>query len=86
MLLDEITSALDVFSQEKINEILKSLKGKKTIISIAHRLQALLFADRIIYLEDGKVVDFDNFKNLDKKYPKFHKIIQLSNFEIENEN
>ena len=86
LLLDEITSALDVFSQEKINEILKSLKGKKTIISIAHRLQALLFADRIIYLEDGKVIDFDNFKNLDKKYPKFHKIIQLSNFEIENEN
>ena len=41
LILDEITSSVDVQTEELINKILFELKGKKTIISIAHRLNIL---------------------------------------------
>ena len=80
IILDEATSAVDVLSEEKINEILFELKGKKTIISIAHRLQILKHCNKIIYMDNSKILDIDTFKNLEKKYPDFEKIIELSSF------
>lgn len=56
LLLDEATSALDTFTEKKIQESVDQLKGQFTIIVIAHRLSTLLNADRIIVLEDGKIV------------------------------
>ncbi len=57
IILDEPTSALDSFSEEKISEALEELfKGRTTII-IAHRLQTVKKADRILVLEGGKIVE-----------------------------
>lgn len=81
LILDEISSSSDVLSQEKIIEILENLKGKKTIISIAHRFQILKNCNKIIYLDDGKVIDISTFKKLSEKYPLLRKMIELSNFE-----
>lgn len=80
IILDEATSSVDVISEDKINDILKELKGKKTIISIAHRLQILKHCDKIIYINSGMIEDIDTFKNLEEKYPEFKKMIELSNF------
>ncbi|MBQ7286836.1 MAG: ATP-binding cassette domain-containing protein, partial [Candidatus Gastranaerophilales bacterium] len=80
LILDEISSSSDVISEEKINNILRSLKREKTIISIAHRLHILKHCDKIIYMSKGKIVDIDTFENLGKNYPEFKKIIELSNF------
>ena len=82
LILDEATSSLDVLSEDKINQILFNLKGKKTIISIAHRLQILKHCDRIIYMDNAKIIDIDTFKNLNDKYDNFKKIINLSNFKL----
>ena len=82
LILDEITSSLDVISQEKINNILKTLKGKKTIISIAHRLQILKHATKIVYMKEGNIVDIDTFNNLSNKYFEFREFVELSNFKI----
>lgn len=82
IVLDEATSSIDVLSEEKINNILKHLLGKKTIISIAHRLQTLKYCTKIIYMDEGKIIDIDIFKNLEDKYPEFKKIIELSNFKL----
>lgn len=56
-LLDEATSALDSDSEAKVQEALKSLMKNKTVITIAHRLSTLQFMDRIIYIEDGKILE-----------------------------
>jgi ABC-type multidrug transport system fused ATPase/permease subunit len=57
ILLDEPTSALDSFNEEEITEALKNLfKGKTTII-IAHRLQTVKNADKIFFIENGKVIE-----------------------------
>ena len=82
LILDEATSSLDVLSEDKINDILLELKGQKTIISIAHRLQILKHCDRVIYMDNGKIIDIDTFSNLNDKYEEFRKIIELSNFQL----
>jgi len=78
LILDESTSNIDVFSEDKINDILLDLKGKKTIISIAHRLHSLKNADKIIYIDNGQIVDFDTIQNLKDKYSNFQKMFDLS--------
>ena len=82
LILDEITSSSDVLVEDEINNILFDLKGKKTIIAIAHRLNVLKYCDKIIYMDEGKIVDIDTFKALNDKYEEFRKIIELSSFKI----
>lgn len=50
MLMDEATSALDNESERAVNETLQNLKGRMTIIMIAHRTSTIQMADRIISL------------------------------------
>ena len=82
LILDEATSAMDVLSEDKINDMLLKLKGNKTIISIAHRLQILKHCDRIIYMDKGKIIDIDTLSNLNEKHEDFRQIIELSNFKL----
>lgn len=82
LILDEITSSSDVISQDKINEILSELKGKKTIITIAHRFQILKHCNKIVYMDNAKIIDIGTFKELSEKYDEFRKMVKLSNFEI----
>ena len=77
--LDEATSALDVETELEISEAINDLKGKKTIIAIAHRLSTLKKCDQIIYMDKGKIFDIGTFKELHAKHPKFKKLIELSN-------
>lgn len=57
LVLDEATSALDNETESEIVEEIKRLKGKKTMIVIAHRLTTVSHCDRIYRLEDGCIVD-----------------------------
>ena len=55
IILDEPTSALDSISEHKITKALDDLMEWRTSIVIAHRLQTVMHADKIIVLEDGKI-------------------------------
>ncbi|MDP3989557.1 MAG: ABC transporter ATP-binding protein [bacterium] len=57
LLLDEATSALDTQSEQAICETLEALKGKVTVIMIAHRRSTLDHADTIFVLKDGRIVE-----------------------------
>lgn len=57
LLLDEATSALDNESEAKIQQVIKNLKGKITVLVIAHRLSTVVNSDRLIVLEKGKVIE-----------------------------
>ena len=82
LILDEVTSSSDVIVEDKISDILAQIKGEKTIIAIAHRLNILKYCDKIIYMKDGKIIDINTFKVLSEKYEEFKKIIELSSFKI----
>lgn len=57
LLLDEATASLDGESEELIQNALERLAGRRTIITIAHRLSSVRRADRVIVLEQGRVVE-----------------------------
>ena len=60
----------------------EELKGKTTRSSIAHRLNILKHCDKIIYMDEGKIIDINSFKALSDKYQEFKKIIELSKIEL----
>ncbi len=74
MLFDEITSELDAQSEMDIMEILKNLSRNHTILMVAHRINAILAAQKIIVMDKGSIVGFgthnklisncENYKNL----------------------
>ena len=56
LLLDEATSALDAQSEEAIRSTVRALHGRTTVLIIAHRLSTVIEADRIVVLDEGRVV------------------------------
>ena len=61
IVMDEATSALDSETEEQIVATIKALKGKKTLIIIAHRLTTVRHCDIIYRLEAGKIVGAGDF-------------------------
>lgn len=57
LLLDEATSALDNVTQSKIQNAIRNVREGRTVVIVAHRLSTIMDADKIIYMEDGKVLD-----------------------------
>ena len=57
LLLDEATSALDIESEEMIRDALERLMRGRTVVAIAHSLPTLRSFDRIVMLQDGRVVE-----------------------------
>jgi ABC-type multidrug transport system fused ATPase/permease subunit len=77
LFLDEATSALDAETEAQISKVLDSLRGKMTIVLIAHRLSTVMNADKIIYLDKGRVVAEGTFSELQSKVPDFAKAVEL---------
>lgn len=77
IILDEPTSALDSFSEEKITQSLEELfKGRTTII-IAHRLQTVKRADRILVIENGQIVEDGNHESLVPQNGVYAKLLAM---------
>ncbi|MCP4523899.1 MAG: ATP-binding cassette domain-containing protein, partial [Candidatus Gracilibacteria bacterium] len=74
IILDEPTSALDSFSEEQITKAMQNLFENRTVIVIAHRLQTVKHADRILVLENGEIIEDGNHENLVKKEGKYAKM------------
>ena len=77
LVLDEATSSLDGQTESEISEAIQGLKGKVTLILIAHRLSTVQKADRVIYLEKGEIVAQGSFDEVRKAVPNFNKQAQL---------
>ncbi len=57
LLLDEATASVDAYTEYMIQKALKTVFSNRTTIVIAHRLSTILNADRILVLDDGKIVE-----------------------------
>ncbi len=77
LFLDEATSALDAETEAQISKVLDSLRGKMTVVLIAHRLSTVMNSDKIIYLDKGRVVAEGTFSELQRKVPDFAKAVEL---------
>ncbi len=77
MILDEATSSLDSKTESKIQIALEKGFKKKTLLIIAHRLSTLRNVDRIVFMEQGKIVEKGTFNELINKKGKFYKMYNL---------
>lgn len=77
LLLDEATSALDTESERKIQEALEDLSTGKTVIAIAHRLSTILKADKIVVMEEGRIVDVGRHGELLQSSALYRKLYSM---------
>lgn len=78
LILDEPTSALDVRSEQLIRDTLEHLSARMTIVIIAHRLSTLDICDRIMVIQDGRLVAFDTPKALEASNDFFREALDIS--------
>jgi ABC-type multidrug transport system fused ATPase/permease subunit len=77
LVMDEATSALDAESESEIQKTLEEMRGRVTVVVIAHRLNTIQHADKVILLEDGRVSDSGTFKELIARNPSVEKVVDL---------
>ena len=77
VLLDEATASLDPESEAYIQEAISRLIMNKTVLVIAHRLRTIETADKIIVLDEGKVVEQGTHKDLMKKEGLYRRLYSI---------
>jgi ABC-type multidrug transport system fused ATPase/permease subunit len=81
LIMDEATSALDAESEAEIQKALDSMRGKVTVVLIAHRLNTIQHADKVFLVEDGLVKDSGTFKDLIRRNPSVERLVDLMRVE-----
>lgn len=79
IIFDESTSSLDNFAQEEVKKSIDGLKGKSTIVIVAHRLSTIKDVDTIFFLEKGQIVDSGSFDELFEKNAEFKSMFLAEN-------
>lgn len=84
IILDEATSALDPESEKTVQQGLNALCKDRTVIIIAHRLSTIRNADRIVVMDEGRIIEEGKFDELLAKaglFARLHAIATSTNIE-----
>jgi ABC-type multidrug transport system fused ATPase/permease subunit len=71
LILDEATSSLDGGTEAEISESIQLIKGKVTVVMIAHRLSTVRNADAVLYLDEGRSLVIGSFEEVRQQVPNF---------------
>jgi subfamily B ATP-binding cassette protein MsbA len=77
LILDEATSALDSVSERLIQESLEQLSVGRTVVAIAHRLSTIVRADKVVVMEQGRIVEQGGYQELLEQRGKLWKYHQM---------
>jgi len=77
LVLDEATSSVDIYTEHAIQKGMKALLAGRTSIVIAHRLSTIVNADRIIVIENGKIVEVGKHADLMQRKGKYYSLYEL---------
>jgi ABC-type multidrug transport system fused ATPase/permease subunit len=77
LLLDEATAALDTESEQAVQEALRSLRRGRTTFIVAHRLNTVRDADRILVIADGRVVGSGPHEELLTSCPAYASLVGI---------
>ena len=85
MFLDESTSALDTKTEQEIVENILMRMKSITRVVIAHRLSTIKDADKIIYMNNGKIIAHGNFQSVSAEVANFGYASNLENSNLQDE-
>lgn len=77
LVMDEATSALDAESESEIAKALEQMRGKVTVVLIAHRLNTVQHADKVFLIDHGQLVDEGTFQELVQRNVAVEKLVSL---------
>ncbi len=83
LILDDSVSAVDTKTERTILKNLRQLRRGKTTILIAHRISTIEQMDRILFLDDGRMVDMGSHAELLSRCPDYRKMVELQKLEEE---
>ncbi|KAJ3506143.1 hypothetical protein NLJ89_g7032 [Agrocybe chaxingu] len=82
IVLDEATSSVDVETDAKLQRTIQTEFASSTLLCIAHRLNTIAYYDRVLVMDDGKVVEYDAVLNLfDKEDSIFRSLCDEANLQ-----
>ncbi len=76
LLLDEATSALDNQNEKIISDLIEDLAPEKTVITVAHRLSSIIRCDKIVFVDQGKILEVGSHEELIKKGGFYQKMYE----------
>ncbi len=77
MVLDEATSALDTESEKLVQEALQNLMSNRTSLVIAHRLSTIQKADKIVVMQEGKIIEIGTHTELIDNESTYKKLVEM---------
>ena len=77
LLLDEVTSALDAESENLIRDAIASVSTRRTTLVIAHRLSTIRNADKIVFMENGRIVEYGTHNQLMLRQGRYARYLNL---------
>lgn len=66
VVLDEATANIDIVTEEKIQKLMKKAFASSTVFTIAHRINTIINSDRVMVLDAGRCIEYDNPQKLSK--------------------
>lgn len=85
LILDDSLSAVDSNTEKTIIENIKKTREGKTNIIVAHRISAIRHADKIVVLDNGKILNFGTHDELLEKCPWYRQLDEYQNKEVEDD-
>jgi len=78
--LDEATANIDVDTDRLIQSSIRETCTHVTVITIAHRIQTIVDSDRVIVMDNGRIIEFDTSKNLlENSQSTFARLVRQAN-------
>ncbi|MFF2877535.1 ABC transporter ATP-binding protein [Gottfriedia sp. NPDC057991] len=82
LIFDEATSALDLENERYIQDAIHELAQNRTTIFIAHRLSTITHVDKIVYIDQGQIVEIGSHEELMAKKEAYYHLFEIQNLEI----
>ena len=82
LILDEATSSLDVETESFVKNELDKITKDKTTIVIAHRLSTVQNADIVLFLDQGRVIEYGNFAEIAQRGGRLSSLLELAGIKI----